>query len=150
MVSRSVRWSISTSKPSVWACIHSSTASVFEAFTTPAQLARWVGPRGVSATNVAVDLRVGGGFSFDLDFGEMQVTMAGRYEEIEPPSRLVHTWGMVGDEDDSRVTLELTPHAGGTRLRLLHVGLPFEEFGQNEAGWNEFFDQLDEYLTGTN
>lgn len=122
-------------------------ARVFEAFTTPAQLARWIGPRGVTATNVAVDLRVGGGFSFDLDFGETTVTMAGRYEAIEPPVRLVHTWGVAGDEDDSRVTLELASHEGGTRLRLIHAGLEPEEFGQNRAGWDEFFDQLEEYLS---
>ncbi len=122
---------------------------VFAALTTPAQIARWIGPRGVAASNVAVDLRVGGEFSFDLDFGEAVITMRGRYEAVDPPSRLVHTWGVAGAGDDSRVTIELAAAGAGTELRLTHAGLQPDEFAQNRAGWDEFFDQLDEYLVET-
>jgi uncharacterized protein YndB with AHSA1/START domain len=65
---------------------------VFAALTTPALLVRWYGPPGWSLPVCEVDLRVGGGYRFvsrGPDGAEFE--MRGRYREIAPPERLVHT-----------------------------------------------------------
>jgi uncharacterized protein YndB with AHSA1/START domain len=65
---------------------------VFAALTTPALLVRWYGPPGWSLPVCEVDLRVGGAYRFvsrGPDGAEFE--MRGRYREIAPPVRLVHT-----------------------------------------------------------
>ena len=52
----------------------------------------------------------------------------GEYVEIDPPRRVVFTWGWEGDEQlppgSSTVTIELVPDGDATIVRLTHSGLP--------------------------
>ena len=42
--------------------------------------------------------------------------------ELDPPRRMVWTWSVDDATPPTTVTFELTPEAGGTRLRLTHIG----------------------------
>jgi uncharacterized protein YndB with AHSA1/START domain len=69
-------------------------ALVFEAFTRPDLLRRWLlGPPGWSMPICEVDLKVGGRYRYvwrnDKDGREMG--MGGVYREVAPPTRLVST-----------------------------------------------------------
>lgn len=73
--------------------LEASAARVFEAFTTPAILARWLlGPDGWSLPTCEVDLRVGGRFRYVWrdDTNARQFGITGVYREIAPPERIVH------------------------------------------------------------
>src|SRR5205807_25791 len=66
----------------------------------------------------------GGGFAVDIN----GVPFRGEYLEVDPPRRVVVSWGMAGSADlppgSSRVEFTLTATASGTALSLAHTGLP--------------------------
>jgi uncharacterized protein YndB with AHSA1/START domain len=65
-------------------------ARVFEAWTTPEQVARWWDPARVPLAACEIDLRPGGAFRFvHAGPGGPGHAFAGVYREIDPPSRLV-------------------------------------------------------------
>lgn len=67
---------------------------VFEAYTTPALLQRWLlGPPGWSMVVCEVDLRVGGAYRYVWrhDSDGKQMGMGGVYSEIQAPERIVST-----------------------------------------------------------
>ena len=120
-------------------------ARVFEALVNPKLLMRWIGPRDSVLLGCEVDARVGGRFRFSLEIQGMgQFALAGTYRAVEPPQRLAFSWGIEGEDDDSEVSIQLDEAGGVTTLLLAHRGLSLDEIGQNEAGWNEFFDRLAE------
>ena len=66
---------------------------VFEAFTTPALVQRWLlGPDGWTMPVCEIDLRVGGSYRYVWSHAQ-QGTMGvgGVYREIKKPSRIVQT-----------------------------------------------------------
>lgn len=98
---------------------------VWEAWTTPAMLARWFGPRGVTTTVLRHELRPGGIFHARLDQpsgGPIWARLL--YREIVPPSRLVweHAFG------DAEGNVAPSPFGGPWPLRLLTT-VEFEEEG---------------------
>lgn len=97
-------------------------ALVFDAFTRPELLARWmIGPDGWSMTVCEVDLRPGGRFRYvwTKPSGK-EIGMGGTFVEITPPARIVHL--EVFDEDwtggETRVTTELVEQGGVTHMSL--------------------------------
>lgn len=60
-----------------------------------------------------------------------------RYLRVERPRRLEFTWMSEATRGlESRVTVEMTPSAGGTEMVLTHSGLPDDEMGRgHEEGW---------------
>ena len=65
-------------------------ARIFQALTTPADLAAWWGPEGFSTTEMDLDLRVGGRYRFTMRPPEGEAFhLAGEFLEIDAPSRLV-------------------------------------------------------------
>jgi uncharacterized protein YndB with AHSA1/START domain len=103
---------------------------VFAALTTPALLVRWYGPPGWTLPVCEVDLRVGGAYRFvsrGPDGAEFE--MRGRYREIAPPERLMHTERYTdlapgpddtgaagGPGDEALVTTVLTETGGATTM----------------------------------
>jgi uncharacterized protein YndB with AHSA1/START domain len=84
-------------------------SQVFEAWTTPEQVACWWDPAGERLAACEIDLRVGGAFAF-VSRGHPEMPFSGVYREIVPPERLVfEALGATG-----RVNLEEA--AGGTRM----------------------------------
>jgi uncharacterized protein YndB with AHSA1/START domain len=72
----------------------------------------------------------------------------GEFLEVEPPRRLVHTWGWEGDDNpvapgSTTIEYDLTPEGEGTRLRVVHSGLPSAEAASSHGhGWDHYFARL--------
>lgn len=97
-------------------------ALVFDAFTQPDLLARWmIGPDGWTMSVCEVDLRPGGRFRYVWTKpGGKEMGMGGTFVDVTPPSRLVHV--EVFDDDwtggETRVTTELTESGGVTTMSM--------------------------------
>jgi len=75
----------------------------------------------------------------------------GIFVEVEPPRRLVYTWGwerrVDGNEQtppgSTTVEITLEPAAGGTRLTFVHSGLTDPgEVERHAAGWDHYLARL--------
>ena len=125
---------------------------VYAAWTDPAQLKQWFGPESVQTRDLVADARVGGEFRWDLvnSDGE-EMTMRGKFRELQSAKKVVFTWKWQDDEDWenhlSVVTVELSDRDGGTELRLVHEQLPNEQSrdGHN-GGWNSALDKLEKFF----
>jgi uncharacterized protein YndB with AHSA1/START domain len=105
--------------------IRAAPDRVFRALTDAGELERWF------VTAARSEPTPGGSLWFSWE-GEGDVE--GRYLVVEPPTRIVYEWyDKIGT---TRVSLDLTPEGGGTRLRLVEVG-----FGDGED-WDAFYDGL--------
>jgi uncharacterized protein YndB with AHSA1/START domain len=124
---------------------------VFRAFTSPAQLVKWWGPKGFTVPACTLDVREGGDWRTVMRSPEgKDHIVSGVYQEIEPPERLVFTWAW--EEDGARghetvVTIELFEMPGGTRLELSHERFETEDsLDRHRHGWSSCFDSLEESL----
>ena len=90
----------------------------------------------------------GGEFAVDIN-GHL---IRGEYLEIDPPRRVVLSWGMAGAEDlppgASRVEFVLTPTASGTNLNLRHTNLPDTRAATHGLGWGNYLTRLGAAATG--
>jgi uncharacterized protein YndB with AHSA1/START domain len=90
---------------------------VFTALTTPELLKRWFGPHGWNLVVCDVDLKVGGAWRFVLEGPDgRSMGMSGKYLEIVPSERTVHTEAFDEYPGDSVVTTVLTEEDGKTTL----------------------------------
>ena len=126
---------------------------LFKAYTDPAAIPRWWGPRKYAVTVEAMDVRVGGAwryFSRDADGAEFAFN--GVYREIAPPERIVSTFefeGMPGHISVDTVTFE--EREGGTTMTVHTVFETVEDrdgmLGSGmEEGFAETLDRLLEYV----
>jgi uncharacterized protein YndB with AHSA1/START domain len=97
-------------------------ASVFDAFTRPELIRRWLlGPDGWSMPVCNVDLNVGGSFRYtwrnDADGREFGID--GVYREIVPNDRIVHVEKMDGFPGEALVTTTFVEDDGLTTVTLL-------------------------------
>jgi uncharacterized protein YndB with AHSA1/START domain len=116
--------------------------AVFAAWTDADLLAQWMSPRGHA--EVRLDASVGGRLQVVMVDGSMRIEHEGTFLEVLPPRRLRFTWSSpYTGEVPSLVTVELTPVASGTRLVLLHEGLPVEAVTSHGDGWGAMLDRLD-------
>ena len=74
------------------------------------------------------------------------IPIRGRFLDIEPPRRLVFTWGVAGNDafpaGSSTVEITLTPDRDATVLELVHSGLPADEVPKHGTGWTHFLGRL--------
>lgn len=71
----------------------------------------------------------------------------GEYVELDPPRRLVFTWGWEGENPvapgSTRVEFSLGAEGGGTRLHFVHSGLPTADAaGSHGYGWDHYLARL--------
>ncbi len=109
---------------------------VFDYFTTPEALVRWMGDRAV------LDPKPGGEFTLWFD----ERCVQGRYVEVDRPRRLVITWGRRGSREmppfSSTLEVTFTPEADGTRVNIVHHGLPESERARHALGWQHYLPRL--------
>jgi uncharacterized protein YndB with AHSA1/START domain len=98
---------------------------VFPYFTDPARMVHWM---GVAAL---LDPRPGGTFRVEANGRDV---VRGEYVEVEPPHRVVFTWGFEGS--DPFVA------AGSTLLTLLHHDLPDATRDAHAEGWTHYLARL--------
>ena len=127
--------------------IKADPARVFAAWTRPDLLVQWWGPAGVSCPEAAVDLKVGGAYAIANQTPHGVVWIRGEFVEVEPPDRLVYTWGLGGADPDERVTVTFTASSGGTDVAVVHEHIPSQEaHDQHNAGWQGCLDGLVELV----
>jgi uncharacterized protein YndB with AHSA1/START domain len=114
-------------------------AVVFPYFTDPALAVKWI------ADAALLDARPGGTFSLDVRGNPAR----GEYVVVEPPSRVVFTWGIEGREEfppgSSTVEVVLVADGDATVVTLTHRDLPSEDYRHSHReGWAEFLGLLAE------
>ena len=115
---------------------------VFRHLTDPAAMVRWMGQH---ATLQPVP---GGAFEIDIN----GVPVRGQYLEIDPPRRVLVSWGVAGNDDmppgTTEVEFTLTPTPAGTCLRLVHRGLSPGQSSIHATGWQHFLGRLTRAASG--
>ena len=116
--------------------IDASPADVFPYLTDAGLIVRWMG-------NWAdLDPTPGGKFVLDIN----GVPIRGEYLVVEPPHRVVFTWGAAGSDvlapGSTTVEIQLRPEGDGTLLELAHRDLPPEEAPKHDIGWAHFLARL--------
>jgi uncharacterized protein YndB with AHSA1/START domain len=116
--------------------IDAEPSFVFRFLTTNDGMSAWMGQWA------ELDPEVGGQFAVDI-FGS---PARGEFLEIDPPRRVVVSWGYAGSEDlppgASRVSFTLTPIETGTRVDLVHTDLPERHAPGHARGWQYFVERL--------
>jgi len=119
--------------------IAASPETVWELLVDPDKVTRWIGEQAT------FEPRPGGTYRIGVVPGH---TARGEFVEIDPPHRLVFTWGW---EDDSSVvtpgstTIEivLEPQGDGTLLHFEHSGLLSKDSAESHAhGWDHYLARL--------
>ena len=109
---------------------------VFPYFTDPQLMVTWIGDR------VDLDPRPGG--TFALDFSG--VAARGRFVEVEPPHRVVFTWGIPEDAamppGSSTVEVALVADGDDTIVNLTHRDLPPDREPAHQEGWERCLAEL--------
>jgi uncharacterized protein YndB with AHSA1/START domain len=110
--------------------------AVYPYLTRAEAIVTWMGDYAV------LDAQPGGVFHLDIN----GVPVRGRYLELEPPHRLVVSWGHAGSArlppGSSTVEITLTPIPAGTRVTVEHRDLPSEQVAQHAVGWPHFLSRL--------
>ena len=112
--------------------------TVFPYFTDPGRYVQWMG------RDATLHPVLGGSYRVYMRDG---VETVGEFLEIDPPRRLVFTWGWTSDPavppGTTRVVVTLQAEDGGTRVILRHHDLPDD--GQREhhrKGWEVYLGRL--------
>ena len=99
--------------------IKAAPETIFSFFTDPGKMIRW---KGMTAS---LDPVAGGEYHVDITD---QAVAIGRYIELDPPRRLVLTWGWEGSDavppGSSTVEITLVPDGDETIVTLVHRDLP--------------------------
>ncbi len=116
--------------------LNAPVQEVFRHLTDPAAMIRWMGQ------HATLEPVPGGAFEIDIN----GVPVRGRYLEVDPPRRVVVSWGVAGSTGlppgATRVEFTLTPTDVGTRLRLVHRDLPPDQAAMHGTGWGHFLGRL--------
>lgn len=118
--------------------IAASPETVWALLTDEREATRWMGD---AAT---FDLRPGGTYRVEVLPGSHA---SGEFVEIDPPHKLVFTWGWEGEglvpPGSTSVEFELTRRGAGTVLRFRHGDLPSAKSATSHAhGWDHYLERL--------
>ena len=138
--------------------IKADVKRVFEAWTRPELLQKWLGPEGVIVKKATVDLVVGGRYDQEMITpGGDHVHHYGFYREIDPNRRLVFTWILDGQacsgSDDTfvetKVIVELKEKGEEVEVALTHTVLLTQEICYGHRfGWEGCLVSVDALLQG--
>lgn len=121
---------------------------VYDAWTDPKTAEKFLGPGNVKATEIKMDVRVGGTYGLVMVMEDgSRMPVRGVYREVQRPSRLSMTWrweeNSPADEYDTLLTLEFRDLGGKTELVLTHEQFASAESRSNhEHGWTAILEEL--------
>lgn len=131
---------------------------VFEAWTDPAHVVHWWGPKHFTNALCEVDARPGGSLLVHMQAPDGQIYPAkGTFEEVVAPERIVLLSSAVEDEAGepqlvARHIITFEEADGKTHLTMQAIVLKATEMAQGalsgmEQGWDETFDKLEDYVS---
>ena len=130
--------------------INAPVEVVFDAWLDPELLAKFMrGMPEMSETDVKIDARVGGHFTYSMNLGDEKIPHTGKFIEISRPERLVFTWqSQYSVVDNSTVTLLFTRIGENkTKVSLSHIKFIDEEARSgHEGGWKCVLDELNKVM----
>ncbi len=116
--------------------IAAAPAEVFQYLVEPSLLVQWMG------TWADLNAQPGGVFAVDFD----EALVRGNYVSVEPPDRVVFTWGIPDNEElpagSSTVEILLTTDGDETVVELFHHDLPPARLADHKAGWASLLEAL--------
>jgi len=124
---------------------------IFKALTDPAELAKWWGPSGFTTPEIELDLSVGSGYRFGMQPPDGALFhLAGKFLEIDPPSKLAYTFRWEEPDPDDRETvvrLSLSVAADKTGLSLSQSWFATEaRLVLHQHGWSDSFQRLSKHI----
>src|SRR5471032_2498418 len=121
--------------------IAASPEEVFPYLVDPDLIVAWIG--------TSADLNPQPGGVFSLDF--TTTSARGTYVSVEPPDRVVFTWGIPGNDalppGSSTVEILLKADGDETIVELTHRDLPPDMRPSHREGWEECLEALRATLT---
>ena len=127
---------------------------LFALWTEPEELIKWWGPEGYTTPKHTMDVRPGGRWRTTMRSPDgKDHTVSGIYRTLDPPRRLVFTWGWDDDAGlrghETEITVTFEPTTGGTRMVLLQQGFAdADSRGRHEHGWGSSFVCLERAAKG--
>jgi uncharacterized protein YndB with AHSA1/START domain len=128
---------------------------VFDAFTKPELIKRWLGPRGFTLPVCEVDLKVGGKYRYVSEAPDgSRLGWGGTFREIVPLERIVHTESFDDYPGEALITAVWTESSGKTTMNMTML-LESKEIRDAiiatgmEHGAAESYDRLNEMLVET-
>jgi uncharacterized protein YndB with AHSA1/START domain len=129
--------------------IAASPRTVWGLWTRPEGLRQWWGAAEVDATPGGVIRVAIGADTVPAPGSPNGPVMRGRFVELDPPQRLVFSFGWESDPpagpmppESTTVEVTLTPHDGGTLLLLRHTDLPPHQAADHTTGWTHYLGVL--------
>lgn len=117
--------------------------AVFQFLVDPDKFVRWMG------TSIDINPKPGGSFWLNVNGTDIA---SGTYLDLQPPDRVVFTWGWEGSADvppgSSTVTINLQADGDHTIVELRHDGLPGGAGDSHRDGWTHFLPRLADVAVG--
>jgi uncharacterized protein YndB with AHSA1/START domain len=123
--------------------------TVFPFLIDPEKMRLWMG------RSTELDARPGGIYRVEVND---QAIARGEYVEVDPPRRVVFTFGWEGQvagegehgvpPGSSRVEISLDPDGDGTLVRLRHLDLPEGSREIHGQGWDLYLGRLKAVVAG--
>jgi uncharacterized protein YndB with AHSA1/START domain len=126
---------------------------VYQAWTEPEHMVKWLGPQGFTGKILKSELQVGGAYRFHMrDPQGGDHWQQGVFREIVKPEKLVYTYEWANEQGQATrpqtiVTVTFEDLGGKTRLTL-RQGI-FESVtarDDHHRGWNSSLDRLGDQL----
>jgi len=124
-------------------------AKVFDAWLVREEWQAWIGPEGIQCEVPELEPKVGGSYRVVMHLPNGAIMdVGGAFRVIDPPHRLVFTWGAAGFTDrESLITLEFRDLDGKTELTLTQEGLgTVENTEAHKNGWHGALNKLERYV----
>ena len=125
---------------------------VWQAWTEPEHIVRWLAPRGMMVSHSEGELRPGGAWrSCMLKPDGSELWLSGEYQEVLSETKLsfTHAWEDGAGKRGHETVVTVTFEAIGKKTKLtLHQALfdSLESRDGHRGGWGECLDKLGEHL----
>jgi uncharacterized protein YndB with AHSA1/START domain len=125
---------------------------VWNAWTDPAQMAKWWGPHGFTNPVFQMDVRPGGAILIHMKnpYNNSELPVTGAFVEVVKPQKLVFTHSVYGNENLNTVTF--TEQNGKTTMRMEMVFTrltsdPAQALAGARSGLDQSLDRLASLLS---
>jgi len=139
--------------------IKASPQRVYDAWLNPeTRMKWWCAQEGMSCDLCDIEARVGGRYRINMLSPDRtkEYICVGEFLELDPPSRIVMTWGWEKNEDedlhggpvhDTTLTIDIEATDEGSNLTLSHTGFTNQtQCDSHIQGWTGCLGQLAKLL----